>query len=172
MGGKFCTVLRLRLMRMLAMSHIVTLQETNFEQKGKTHMDKCFVIFEAIRKNKGGGTAVAIHEDLKPKLIKEFSDQFELLVVEIKAKDTDVRIISGYGPQEDIEEDKRGKFFIALETKVEKAELDGKSIIIELDANSKLGKRCIPNDPHDMSPNGVLLSDNRKTKPHCVQWFI
>ena len=70
-----------------------------------------------------------------------------------------MRIISGYGPQENIEEEKRREFFIALETEVEKAELDGKSIIIELDANSKLGKRYIPNDPHDMSPNGVLLSD-------------
>ena len=70
-----------------------------------------------------------------------------------------MRIISEYGPQENIEEEKRQEFFIALETEVEKAELAGKSIFIELDANSKLGKRYIPNDPHDMSPNGVLLSD-------------
>ena len=70
-----------------------------------------------------------------------------------------MRIISEYGPQENIEEEKHQEFFIALETEVEKAELAGKSIIIELDANSKLGKRYIPNDPHDMSPNGVLLSD-------------
>ena len=52
-------------------ANIVTLQETRFEPKGKVHMDKCFVIFEAIRNKKGSGTAVAIHEDLKPKLIKE-----------------------------------------------------------------------------------------------------
>ena len=140
-------------------SNIVTLQETHFKQKGKIHMDKCFVIFEAIRAKKGGGTAVAIHENLKPKLIKEYSDQFELLVVEIKTENTAVRIISGYGPQENLEEEKRREFFVALETEVEKAELAGKSVIIELDANSKLGKKYIINDPHDMSPNGALLSD-------------
>ena len=43
-------------------------------------MDREFVIFEAIRAKKGGGTAIAIHEDLKPKLIEEYSDEFELLV--------------------------------------------------------------------------------------------
>ena len=32
-------------------------------------------------------------------------------------------------------------------------------MIIELDANSKLGKHYIPKDPHDMSPNGLILSD-------------
>ena len=34
----------------------------------------------------------------------------------------------------------------------------GKSIIIEMDANTKLGKEYIPNDPHKMSPNGTLLA--------------
>ena len=140
-------------------SNIVTLQETHFKEKGKIHMDKCFVVFEAIRRKKGGGTAVAIHEDLKPKLIKEYSDEFELLVVEIKTSDTDIRLISGYGPQENLEEEKRQDFFIALETEIDKAELAGKSVIIELDANSKLGKKYIRNDPHDMSPNGALLSE-------------
>ena len=42
-----------------------------------------FVVFEAIRKKKGGGTIVAVHQDLKPKLIEEYNDEFELLVVEI-----------------------------------------------------------------------------------------
>ena len=35
----------------------------------------------------------------------------------------------------------------------------GTSIIIELDANSKLGKAYNENDPHDIFPNGILLAD-------------
>ena len=116
-------------------------------------------MFEAIRVKKGGGTAIAIHEDLKPKLIEEHSDEYELLVVEIKTKDKDIRIMSGYGPQENIEEDKRIPFFLALETAIERAELAGKSVFIEIDANSKLGNKYIANDPHDMSTNGRLLAD-------------
>ena len=85
---------------------IITLQETHYKEKGKIKLNKDFVVFQAIRVKKGGGTAIAIHEDLKPKLIEEHSDEYELLVVDIKPKDKDIRIMSGYGPQENIEEDK------------------------------------------------------------------
>jgi exonuclease III len=80
-------------------ANIVMLQETHFTQKGKVKLDKNFVTFEAIRTKKGGGTALAIHEDLKPKLIQEYSDEFELLVVQIKTEDGPIRLITGYGPR-------------------------------------------------------------------------
>ena len=47
-------------------ANIVMVQETQSTQKGKIKMDKEFVIFEAIRKKKGGGTLLAINEDLNP----------------------------------------------------------------------------------------------------------
>ena len=50
-------------------------------------MGQEFVVFEAIRAKKGGGTMIAIHEDLNPKLVEEYNDDFELLVVEINAED-------------------------------------------------------------------------------------
>ena len=138
-------------------ANIVTLQETHYNTKGKAQMDASLVVFEAIRNKKGGGTHVVIHEDLNPKLIEENSEEFELLVVEIETKENEIRIRSGYGPQENLDEDKRLSFFIQLETEIEKAENAGKSVIIELDANSKIGKNHIPHDPHEMSPKGALL---------------
>ena len=139
-------------------ANIVTIQETHFSQKGKLHMDPSFVIFEAIRKKKFGGTMIAIHQDLNPKLIEEYSDDFELLIVEVETKDSAIRVMSGCGPQENWEEEKRILFFLQLEIEIEKAELAGKSILIQMDANSKLGSKHIKNDPHEMSPNGALLS--------------
>ena len=51
-----------------------------------------FVIFEAIRKNKEkGGSMLGVHENLKPILIEEYSDTFELIVVEIKAGKKEIR---------------------------------------------------------------------------------
>ena len=138
--------------------NIVTVQETHCSQKGKIKMDKEFVIFEAIRKKKGGGTLVAVHEDLNPKLIEEYHDEFELLVVEVSTQEMCIRVISGYGPQENWEEEKRLPFFIALETEIERAELAGKSVIVEMDANAKLGPKFIPKDPHGITPNGLLLA--------------
>ena len=136
-------------------SNVITVQETHFSQKGRFQMQG-MVIFEAIRKKKGGGTMLAIHEDFKPKLIEEYNEEFELLVV---AKNQQIRLITGYGPQENLEEEKRMEFFVTLETEIERAELAGKSVIIEMDANSKLGAQYVKNDPHAMSPNGSILAE-------------
>ena len=68
-------------------------------------------IFEAIRKSKQkGGTMVGVHMDLEPVLVKEYSDQFELLVIEIKIGDSKIRLMSGYGPQENWKEHERTPF--------------------------------------------------------------
>ena len=63
-------------------------------------MPKHFVVFEAIRPSKNGGTLCAIHEDLNPKLIEEYNDPFDLLLVEIEVLNKCIRIITGVGPQE------------------------------------------------------------------------
>ena len=49
-------------------------------------------------------------------------------------------------------------FFLALEQEMLKAELAGKSILIEMDANSKLGPQYIPGDMHHQTENGKLLA--------------
>ena len=71
-------------------ANIVTLQETHSTAKGQIIMNDSFVVFEAIRRAKHGGTMCAIHEDLSPKLIEEYNEQFELLVVEIKTNSKDI----------------------------------------------------------------------------------
>ena len=59
--------------------------------------------------------------------------------------------MTGVGPQDDWDEDKQPQFFIALETEVFKAQKAGKSVIIEIDSNSKL-------DANTISPNGKMLA--------------
>ena len=115
-------------------SSIFTVQETKFSKKGRFHLDD-YHIFEAIC----GGTMIGVHIDLKPVLVKEYSDQFELLVVEIVTKGTTMRLLSGYGPQENLDKKERSPFFEAVESEIESAELQSKSVIICMDANSKLG---------------------------------
>ena len=79
-------------------------------------------------------------------------------MVELELQEKNIRVISGYGPQENWTEEKQRPFFVALETEVEKANLAGKPVIIELDANAKLGKKYIPKDSHGISPNGTILA--------------
>ena len=62
---------------------VFTLQETKFVKKGNLKIFD-FEIFEAYRKKEGGGTMIGAHKSLEPILIQEYSDEFELLIVEIK----------------------------------------------------------------------------------------
>ena len=136
---------------------IFTIQETHFAKKGQFKLQD-FEIFEAIRTKDKGGTMIGAHKALDPKLIIEYSEDFELVVIEIKIRNKEVRIMTGYGPQESWNEVDRMPFFISLEKEISKAELAGKSIIIEMDSNSKLGKDYISMDPHGQTQNGRVLA--------------
>ena len=136
---------------------IFCIQETKFRTKGRIKIDN-FVTFEAIRQNKEkGGTVLGVHENLKPVLIEEYSENFELVVVEINVEGKEIRLMTGYGPQENWELSEKMPFFIALEKEISKAHMNAKSVVIELDANSKLGSTYVENDPHVMSANGKIL---------------
>ena len=78
---------------------IFTIQETHFVKKGKFSIEG-YETFEAIRNKKDGGTLIGAHKGLRPVLIQEYNEKFELLVVEISVSNKNIRIISGYGPQE------------------------------------------------------------------------
>ena len=43
---------------------------------------------------------LGIHKFLEPLLIEEYSDDFELIVAKIKVANKEIRLITGYGPQE------------------------------------------------------------------------
>ena len=138
---------------------VFTIQETHFARKGKFSMDN-FEIFEAIRKKAKGGSLIGVHKALNPVEVAKYEDEFELLSVEIKIGKKEIVIISGYGPQESWPEAERVPFFTAVEKEVSRAELLGKSVIIQMDSNSKLGSEYIPSDPHIQSPNKKFLLDS------------
>ena len=99
------------------------------------------------------------HVKLQPVLISEYSETFEMLVVKVKVEGREIRLITGYGPQENQTADKTMPFFSKLEEEIVCAKLANKSVIIQMDANSKLGKEVIPGDPKNQSPNGEIVSD-------------
>ena len=52
-----------------------------------------FEIFEAIRKKHNGGTMIGVNRALEPALIKDYNEEFELIVVEIKIQNKIIRIM-------------------------------------------------------------------------------
>ena len=149
-------------------SAIFAVQETEYKRKGSFKMAN-YVIFEANRKNREkGGTMLGIHVNLQPVLISEYEDTFELIVVEIQVPSKSIRVITGYGPQETWDDKDRLPFFTALEKEITSAELEGKSTIIAMDANSKLGPNYIEDDPHPQSKNGTVLAGIVDRHAMCV----
>ena len=99
---------------------------------------------------------LGIHKSLNPVLVEEYSETFELIVTEVKVEGQEIKVMSGYGPQESWKDSDKMPFFVALEEEISKAQMAGKSILIELDANAKLGPAFIDNNPKPMSSNGQI----------------
>ena len=59
--------------------------------------------------------------------------------------------MTGYGPQENWVVSEKAPFYTTLEEEVAAAELQGRSVIIAMDANAKLGPTFIANDPYEQS---------------------
>ena len=54
----------------------------------------------------------AVNKKLNPRLIEEYDNPFELLIVEVETQDKQIRVITGCGPQENWDEDKRISFLL------------------------------------------------------------
>ena len=132
---------------------IFTIQETHYQNKGKFKFDG-FEIFESIIRRKHGGTLMGVHSALQPILIEEYYSDFEMLVVEIKVSGKEIRMIMGYGPQENSSDYENIIFYQTKELEINNAENLGKSIIIAMDFNAKLGPYINKGDPNVQSPNG------------------
>ena len=81
------------------------------------------------------------------------------MTVEIKVGTESIRIINGYGPQEYGESSTVYNYWQELEAEVIRAKDLNINVIIQMDANAKLGSDIIKGSPHKISSNGKLLND-------------
>ena len=139
---------------------IITVQETKLSKPGLVKIPG-YQVFERIRKNKkGGGLLTAADEDVNPVLISTGKEEEnEIMTIQIDVGEHKIRVINAYGPQEDDSTEIILSFWQEIEAEVMNAKDDDCSIIIELDANAKLGKDIIKDDPNQMSKNGRIMLD-------------
>ena len=135
------------------------LQETKVKKAGQFRVEG-YQIFEYVRQNKGGGgIAIGIDNECKnePLLVTQGEDGVEILVVEINVGEMQVRLITGYAPQETDNKEIIATFYSKLEQEIESSQSSNCGTIVELDCNAKLGNSVIDGDPHKMSDNGEML---------------
>ena len=135
----------------------VLIQESKLRNKGTLKLNG-YQIFELNRQGMGGRLFTAVDENLSPVLISA-DDENEIMAVQVQAGGLDLRIINAYGPQEGSSKDEILNFWHQLESQVLSAKDDCCGIIIELDANAKLGADILSGDPNEMSHNGRMLLD-------------
>ena len=87
------------------------------------------------------------------------SSQSEILVVQVRVGEFNLRVINSYGPQEDSNLDETTDFWQKIEAEVINAKVDECLVLLQLDANAKVGHQVIKNDPHSTSGNGQILID-------------
>ena len=135
------------------------LQETKVHRKGLIKIEN-YEIFEVVRKKGLGGCILTgVHKSLNPILIND-DDELEILTVQAQLGNYSCRFINAYGPKEgNSKDDQTIAFFAKIDQEIKNAKLFGHLCCLQLDANAKLGKNIIPNDPHNMSSNGQLLYD-------------
>ena len=136
----------------------ITVQETKLRKSGTVKLDN-YQVFEKIRTGMGGGLLTAVNQNLNPVLIEAVSEESEILVVQCQIGVHKVRIINGYGPQEDEPAANRLAFWQSLEQEIVSAKNSNCMVLVQMDANAKVGKNIIPSDPNDLSNNGQLLLD-------------
>ena len=136
---------------------IVTIQETLLNSKNLVKLPG-YQLFEHPRFSRGGGGLLtAIDQNLNAVQTSSFDDTVDILTVQLKANNLDVRIINAYGPQEDDALDSIVNFWQLLEEEAIAAMEEDCCIIIQLDANAKVGYETIKNDRNPMSANGRRL---------------
>ena len=137
---------------------VITVQESKLRKSGTFKIEN-YQIFEKIRAGFGGGLLTAVDLNLEPVLIESANEESEILTVQCKIDLSSIRIINGYGPQEDDPIIKRFEFWQSLEQEIAASKNANCMTLIQMDGNAKLGKSIISQDPNDISENGRLLRD-------------
>ena len=134
----------------------IMLQETKISTCLKSKLNG-YKIFPPDLRRSESIVLTAVDKNLSPVLIPHENDDVNIIVVEILVGNQRIRVINGYGPQETDSKCRRNEFWEVLESQVVNAKNEGCLIIIEMDANAKLGPSIIPSDPNPISSNGSLL---------------
>ena len=118
---------------------------------------KCF---KKNRNGSGGGLLTAVDPSLNPMLISTINEEAELLTVQLVLSNQKVRLINGYGPQEDDNNQNKLNFWMGLDQEILSAKSESCMVIIQMDANAKVGREIISADPNNVTDgNGRKMLD-------------
>ena len=89
---------------------------------------------------------IGLINNLDPSWISEGDDEADALTVEIWVDGFSIRLICGYGPQENDDKKRKESFWKYLNVEVQKAKDDGAGLVLQMDGNLWAGNNIIIGD--------------------------
>ena len=115
------------------------------------------VYYQSRQLSQGGGIALGIDKQFESVFVRGGNDDLEIMSVVFYINNLAVRVLVGYGPQENDSKEKKDAFWNFLDTEVVEAELEGQGLVIQFDGNLHAGQDLIKNDPNPQNQNGRLF---------------
>ena len=146
---------------------VMFLQETKLGRSGriKTPSSSKFTWYELHRTEgaekgpKGGGIALGVLNILEPSWISEGDNDTEAITVEIWLEDFPIRLVCGYGPQENDSRERKEKFWKYINEETQKATSKGAGFILQMDGNLWAGEHIVPGDTNKQNQNGKCFEN-------------
>ena len=110
--------------------------------------------------------AIGVDKEIESTLVREGDDTIEAIVVQVFIEKLGIKIIVGYGPQENATKEKKEKFWEFIEGEASKAELEDHGLIIQMDGNLHAGPELVKNDPNKQNGNGKLFKQFLERNPN------
>ena len=136
----------------------VLIQETLL-RPSETFQIQGYQCFVKNRQTRGGGLLTAVRNELLPVVVSDVEGDVEILTIQVEVNDMKIRVINAYAPQEDEAKETFLDFWQKFESEIESARDEGCMIVIEMDANIKVGKEVIQNDPNEASSGSKIFVD-------------
>ena len=115
------------------------------------------VFYKSRQESQGGGLAIGVNKKLESTFVKEGDEGTEVMSIVVVVGKMQIRVLVGYGVQENATKDKKDKFWEFIENEVIEAESQGQGILIQMDGNLHAGKELVKNDPNPQNTNGRLF---------------
>ena len=134
----------------------ITLQETKLSKNTQFKLAH-YQVFQKNRNGAGGGLLTAVDPSLNPVQITSSDPEAEILTVQIEINNRKLRIINAYGPQDDEIQQVKLNFWLGMEEQIISANNSNCMILIQMDANAKVGNIITHNPSNFTDSNGRKL---------------
>ena len=148
--------------------HIWMIEETKLkphEQIKCGSINDFQVYYLSRQESQGGGIALGVHKSLESTFINGGNDNTEAISLLVVVGNMPIRIIVGYGVQENASKEKKDSFWDFIEKEVTAAENEEQGVVIQMDGNLHAGKNFIRNDPNSQNANGKLFMQFLQRNP-------